>query len=92
MPYFNDVGPLTWISAGQSQHWIYGWGDWRPAAMCIAGPNLDRNGSAGALVWATEQGKQMRIDNGPFRHEFHVTIRSDGPAAAIYNLQVVEFP
>lgn len=92
MAYFDDVGPLTYIVAGETHYWTYGWGDWRPDVMGIAGPDLDRNGSAGALVWATAQGKTMRIDNGPFRHEFHLAITSDGPATAVYNLQVVTFP
>ena len=92
MAYFDSVGPLTWIAPGESNAWVYGWGDWRPDGMSIAGPDLDRNGSAGALVWATRQGKMMRIDDGPFRHQFHVTIQSDGPAVAVYNLQVVTFP
>jgi hypothetical protein len=86
------VGTLTWIAPGETHHWDYGWDDFRPDAMCIAGPDLDRNGSAGAIVWATAQGKRMRIDAGPTRHEFHVTIRSDGPETALYNLQVVTFP
>ena len=92
MAYWDNVGPTTWIAAGETHYWVYGWGDWRPDVMCIAGPDLDRNGSAGAVIWATEQGKQMRIDNGPFRHEFYVAVRSDGPSMALYNLQVVSFP
>jgi hypothetical protein len=91
MDFFDSVGSLTWINPGETHYWTYGWGDWRPDVMCLAGPDLDRNGSAGAAVWATEQGKIMRIDNGPYRHEFLVNIRSDGPAPAVYNLQVVMF-
>lgn len=68
MAYWDNVGPITWIVAGETHYWVYGWEDWRPEVMCIAGPDLDRYGSAGAIVWATEQGKRMRIDNGPFRH------------------------
>ena len=92
MPFFDNVGEITWIAAGETHYWTYGWGDWRPDVMCVAGPDLDRNGSADALVWATAQGKKMRIDNGPYRHEFYVTIHSEGPSLAVYNLQVVEFP
>jgi hypothetical protein len=91
MDFWDNVGQITWINTGETHHWTYGWGDWRPDVICLAGPDLDRNGSAGATVWATEQGKTMRIDNGPYRHEFHVKIRSDGPATAVYNLQVVMF-
>src|SRR5262245_44919481 len=91
MPYYDDVGELSFIGPEETHYWTYGWGDWRPSTMCIAGPDLDRYGSAGAAVWATAQGKTMRIDYGPFRHEFHVVIRKDGPAGVWYNLQVVEY-
>ena len=92
MALFDNVGPLTFMQQGETHYWEYGWEDWRPDVMCIAGPDLDRNGSAGGLLWATEQGKKMRIDHGPYRHQFHVVIRSDGPDSVVYNLQVVMFP
>ena len=92
MAYYDGVGPLTWIRAGETQEWVYGWGDFRGDTMCIAGPDLDRNGSAYGLVWAIRQGKRMRIDNGPVRHEYFVTVHNDGEADVYYTLQVVTFP
>jgi hypothetical protein len=58
--------------------------------MCLAGPNLDRNGSYGSMLFATEQGKQsILLDLNVL--EYYVRIRSDGPETALYNLQVVSF-
>ena len=91
MAYFDDVGPLTWIAAGETQYWTWGFGDVRKSTLGIAGAAVDRNGSAYAILSATSQGKQLRIDGVP-RHEFHVTIRNDGTVMALYNLQVVTFP
>jgi len=91
MDFFPDVGPLTWISPGVVHQWTYGWGDTHDFGMCVAGPNLNRNGSAGAAVWSTRQGKQFRIDNGPYRTQYYVMIESKGPEMAEYNLQIVSW-
>jgi hypothetical protein len=91
MDYFTDVGPLTYIKSGAVHTWTYGWGDWGDY-MCVAGPCMDRNGSAGAPLWVNRQGKQFRIDHGPFRTEYFVTIQSGGPDMVLYNLQLVSWP
>jgi hypothetical protein len=59
--------------------------------LSVAGPDLDLWASAATLVWATRQGKKLRIDDGPNRHEFYVTIHSDGPYYVNYRLQVARF-
>lgn len=92
MAYFGNIGPLSFLNPGETVTWEYDWDDYRPDVMCVAGADLDRNGSADATIWATQQGRKMRIDNGPVRHEFYVTLRSDGPSVVLYNLQVATFP
>jgi hypothetical protein len=91
MDYWDGVGAETWIAPGQTHQWVYGWGDFQPSSMCVAGPDLDLWASAATLVWATRQGKKLRIDDGPNRHEFYVTIHSDGPYYVNYRLQVARF-
>ena len=92
MNFFPEVGPPTWMSPGAVHHWTYGWGDTHGFGMCLAGANLNTNGSAGSVLWSIKQGKAFRIDNGPFRTEYHVIIENEGPETVLYNLQVVSWP
>jgi hypothetical protein len=88
MAFFPSVGPLTFITPGATHYWSYGWDDTADHGLLIAGPNLDRNGSAGSPLVASDQGKQFIIAGPHFRYEYYVTIRNVGDNAVCYNLQI----
>lgn len=90
MAFFPDLGPLTYIQAGETQYWTYGWGDGPDHGLNIAGPNLDRNGSFGSEVIAFNQGKQRQLAP-TVTSIYYVTIENVGPNAVLYNLQVGSF-
>ena len=90
MSFFPSVGPLTWIAAGQSQTWEYGFGDQPDHGLLVAGPNLDRNGSVGVEVVASDQGKLRRLEPS-VTSLYYVTIKNAGAYSVLYNLQVGGF-
>lgn len=90
MLYIPDVGPLTYIAPGAVHYWSYGWDDRIDRGLLVAGPNVDRNGSAGSPLYAVEQGKQFIIAP-TYRYEYYVTIRNAGAYLVLYNLQIGGF-
>ena len=79
---FNNVGPLTFIGAGQTHLWWYdrGGGDFgfQHAAADIKTPN------AGARLNADDQGKR-KFNSG--YTQYYVTIRNIDTTGVWYNLQ-----
>lgn len=90
MMFQTDVGALTWIAAGATHYWSYGWDDAQDHGLVIAGPNVNRNGSAGSPLIASDQGKQLIIAPRT-RYEYYVSIRNAGPHDVLYNLQIGGF-
>ena len=90
MSFFPEVGPITWISPGETHYWNYGFGDGPDHGLNVAGPNLDRNGSFNAELVALDQGKLRQLAP-TVTSIYYVTIKSVGPSQALYNLQVGGF-
>ncbi|MDR7099350.1 hypothetical protein J2X04_001697 [Lysobacter niabensis] len=90
MATFSDVGPLTYIAPGATHYWSYGWDDTQDHGLLLAGPNVDRNGSAGSPLIAFNQGKQSIIAPSK-RYEYYVSVMNVGPSLVLYNLQIGGF-
>jgi len=57
--FFSNIGPLTWITPGETQYWHYEWPDLSDQGLVIAGPALERNGSYGGEMVVINQGKNF---------------------------------
>lgn len=79
---FNNLGPLTYLAAGQSAYWWYdrGGGD---SGTQMATADV-KNPSAGPRHNASDQGK-AKFNSG--YTQYYVTIRNVGSDGCWHNLQ-----
>lgn len=79
---FNNVGPLTFLSAGGSAYWWYNRGSGDAGTQFASADIKTPNG--GAVHIASDQEK--KLDNGG-QATYYVTITNNGPGGAWHNLQ-----
>jgi hypothetical protein len=92
MPFFfSNIGPPTYIAAGETQYWHYEWPDLSDQGLVIAGPDLERYGSYGGEMVVSNQGKKFQLNEPGGGTHYYVTITNAGPSPILYNLQVGGF-
>jgi hypothetical protein len=78
---FTNVGPLRYLSQGQSSYWEYWYGDDHGTQMATADVKAPNPGS-----WHVADSQRKRKNNDGTA-TYSVTIVNQGPGPAFHNLQ-----
>ena len=78
---FNNLGPLTFLNAGQSTTWHFSYGDDHGSQFGTADIKAPNNGG----VHLADQQRKVLANNGVAT--YFVRITNQGPGGAFHNLQ-----
>jgi len=78
---FNNVGPLTFLAAGQSAEWNYSYGADHGVQFAAADIKIPNQGA----VHLADQQRKRRDNNG--NSAYFVRITNQGPGGSFHNLQ-----
>jgi hypothetical protein len=78
---FNNVGPLTFLAAGQSAEWNYSYGDDHGTQFATADIKTPNEGA----VHLADQ--QRKVKNNEGVATYFVTITNQGPGGCFHNIQ-----
>lgn len=78
---FNNLGPLTFLAAGQDAWWWYNFGGDRGTQFASADVKTPNQGG----VHLADNQRKMKDNNG--NATYFVRIQNQGPGGAFHNLQ-----